>query len=88
MESQFIISYDQQSDGYIFANVTDGINYLRYMYSPMNGWQTVIGDVDNRKFKGCKTLKYLWDSKGRGRVSEQTYNKLSELHDYFWANKK
>ena len=72
------------NDGYIGAKVIDGDNYLSYLYRPIEGWTAVHGKVDNRTFKK-DTMNLIWKTKGRGRASENTIDKLYTMQKFFMA---
>lgn len=68
-----------------FICVEDGEgNYLKWMHSDSQ-FQYIRshGKVGDRSFRG---FALTWQTKGRGRASESTLDKVFQIEDYFYHN--
>jgi len=89
IDKDFIIEVTTvYNDGYIMAKVKEynnQNNYLEYMNSPLNGWESVFGRIDDKDFKK-DNLRISWRRSGRGKAKEETWKKLYIMQEYFINN--
>jgi hypothetical protein len=75
--------YTDETKKFICVEDEEG-NYLKWMHSDSQfQYIRAYGKVDNRSFRG---LALTWQTKGRGRASEATLEKVFQIEDYFYHN--